>query len=150
MPVLLQWHVKDPGHSAKSADGRLHLNTHTSLTQRSRSGLLCRCPGMEFEPIRNELTRNFSGNIRPQSSQLAEPLWTDPGIKNGISVRELIFFFKKEKAQAGNEWSNILPKSPKARKKPPPHSLCFRPRRSVSSPVLRWSTAGAKVQVPIC
>ena len=23
-PVLLQWHVKDPGHSARSSDGRLH------------------------------------------------------------------------------------------------------------------------------
>ena len=29
----------DTGHSAKSARGRLHLNTHTPLTQRSRSGL---------------------------------------------------------------------------------------------------------------
>ena len=29
-PVLPQWHVKDPGHSAKSAGGRLHRNTHTS------------------------------------------------------------------------------------------------------------------------
>ena len=38
-PVLAQWHVKDPGHSAKSEGGRLHLNTHTLLTQRSRSGL---------------------------------------------------------------------------------------------------------------
>ena len=38
-PLLPQWSVKDPGHSAKSADGRLHLNTHTPLTQRSRSGL---------------------------------------------------------------------------------------------------------------
>ena len=38
----------------------------------------------------NELTRNLSGNTRPQSSQLAEPLWTNPGIKSGISVRELI------------------------------------------------------------
>ena len=38
-PVLPQWHVKDPGHSAKSVDGRLHLNTHTPLTQRSRCGL---------------------------------------------------------------------------------------------------------------
>ena len=26
-PVLLQWHVKDPGHSAKSTGGRLHLKT---------------------------------------------------------------------------------------------------------------------------
>ena len=37
--VLPQWHVKDPGHSAKSAGGRLHLNKHTPLTQRSRIGL---------------------------------------------------------------------------------------------------------------
>ena len=51
----------------------------------------------------NELTRNLSGNNRPQSSQLAEPLWTDPGIKSGIDVRELIFTKKKEKAQAGNK-----------------------------------------------
>ena len=37
--VLPQWHVKDPGHSAKSTGGRLHLNMHTPLTQRSWSGL---------------------------------------------------------------------------------------------------------------
>ena len=28
-PVLPQWHVKDPSHSAWSAGGRLQLNTHT-------------------------------------------------------------------------------------------------------------------------
>ena len=38
-PVLPQWHVKDPGHSAKSAGDRLHLNTQTPSTQRSRTGL---------------------------------------------------------------------------------------------------------------
>ena len=38
----------------------------------------------------NELTRNLSENIRSQSSQLAELVWTDPGIKSGISVHELI------------------------------------------------------------
>ena len=37
--LLPQWQVKDPDHSAKSASGRLLLNTHTPLTQRSRSGL---------------------------------------------------------------------------------------------------------------
>ena len=37
-PLLPQWHVKDPSHSAKSAGGKLHLNTHTPLTQRSWSG----------------------------------------------------------------------------------------------------------------
>ena len=38
-PRITQWHVKDPTHSAKSAAGRLHLNMHTPLTQRRRSGL---------------------------------------------------------------------------------------------------------------
>ena len=28
-PMLAQQHVKNPGHSAKSAGGRLQLNTHT-------------------------------------------------------------------------------------------------------------------------
>ena len=28
-PVLTQWHVKDPGHSAKSGGGGLQLNTHS-------------------------------------------------------------------------------------------------------------------------
>ena len=45
-------------------------------------------------------------------------LWTDPGIKSGISVGELISTSKKKKkAQAGNEWSNILPKSSRAEEK---------------------------------
>ena len=38
----------------------------------------------------NELTRNLSGNIRLQPSQLAEPLWADFGLKSEIDVRELI------------------------------------------------------------
>ena len=38
-PMLPQWHVKDPDHFAKSADGRFYLNTHTPLAHRSRSGL---------------------------------------------------------------------------------------------------------------
>ena len=37
----------------------------------------------------NELARKLSGNIRPQSAQLVEPLWTDPGLRSGISVHEL-------------------------------------------------------------
>ena len=39
VPVLPQWHVKDPGPSAKSIGGRLYLNTHAPLTQSSQSGL---------------------------------------------------------------------------------------------------------------
>ena len=54
----------------------------------------------------NELTRNSSGNARSQSSQLAEPLWTDPYLKSGITLRELISTSKKEeeKKSAGGEW----------------------------------------------
>ena len=35
------------------------------------------------------------GNTRAQSSQLTEPLWTDPGLKSGISVCVLISTLKK-------------------------------------------------------
>ena len=39
-----------------------------------------------------------------QSSQLAEPLWTDPGLKSGTSLRELISTLKKNKNKnAGGE-----------------------------------------------
>ena len=31
--TIPQWHMKDPGHSAKIVSGMLHLNTHTPLTQ---------------------------------------------------------------------------------------------------------------------
>ena len=54
------------------------------------------------------------GNTRPQSSQFAEPLWTEPDLRSGISVH----LKKKKKAQAGNELSNNLPKFSQARKKP--------------------------------
>ena len=69
----------------------------------------------------NGLTHNLSGNIRPQLSQLAEPLWTYSGTKSGISARELISTSKKKKkkAQAGNKWSNILLIALQVRKKPP-------------------------------
>ena len=71
-PVLPQGHVKDPSHFAKSAGDRLHLNAHTPLTQRSRSGLTM------------PLSRHSEGTYQKtssQSSQLAVPLWTDPAVK---------------------------------------------------------------------
>ena len=45
----------------------------------------------------NELPRNSLGNNRPQSSLLAEPLWTDPGLKSGTDRRERISSKKKRK-----------------------------------------------------
>ena len=57
----------------------------------------------------NELTRNWSGNTRPQSSQLAELLWTDPGQKSGINLRELISTLKR-KCAGGESIVKIIPK----------------------------------------
>ena len=45
----------------------------------------------------NELTCTLSGNTWTSWFQLAEPLWTDPGLKSGISVHELISTSKKKK-----------------------------------------------------
>ena len=67
-----------------------------------------------------ELTRNLWWNIQPQSSQLAEPLWTDPGIKSGISVHELISTSKakqKKRRWEVNGWT--FPHIILARRKPP-------------------------------
>ena len=58
-PVLLQWHIKDPGHSGQSAGGRLHLNLHTPLTQWSRSELtmpLCRHSVETYQELSSHAT----------------------------------------------------------------------------------------------
>ena len=91
----------------------IHEHVYTLVPTKSKWAD-CRWPSIVWEPIRDELTRNLTGNIRPQSSQYAEPLWTDPALKSGISVCELI-----SKAQAWNEWSNILPKYSQSRNEPP-------------------------------
>ena len=69
-----------------------------------------------------KLCVSSSGKTQPQLSQHAEPPWTDPGLKSGISVQDLISTLKKreregkKKVQAGNELSNNLLKSSKVRK----------------------------------
>ena len=125
--MLPQWHGKDPGHSAKSAGGKLHLNMHTPIAKQSRSGptmLLSRhSVGTYQETSSHEICQGTFG----QSSQLIEPLWTDPGIKSWISVHKLISTLKKQtKAQAGNEWLNILLKSSQVRKKPSPFAASIK------------------------
>ena len=55
----------------------------------------------------NELTCKSSGNARPQSAQLAEPLWTDHGFKSRILVHELISPYKK--SASGNRIHNLPP-----------------------------------------
>ena len=118
-PVLSQWHVKDPGHSDKCTRGMLQLNTHTPLTQRSWSGRTkprSRHSVGTYQEM--SLYATCQGTFS-QSSQHTEPLWTDPGLMSGISVREIISTSKKQ-TQAGNEWLNLLPKLSQGRKKLPP------------------------------
>ena len=87
-PVLPQWHVKGPRHSTKSAGGRLHAYTLDPPKSEwaDYAAVQADCRNL----LGNELTRNSSGNTRSQSSELAEPLWTDSDLKSGISLRELI------------------------------------------------------------
>ena len=69
------------------------------------------CPGIMCESIReNELTRNLSGNAQPQSSQLTEPLWTDPGQKSVIGVHKLVPTLKKKKNAGGGWFIKSYPK----------------------------------------
>ena len=68
-PVLLQWHVKDPGHSAKSAGDRLHLNMLTSLIQWSGSGLTApKSPHARKKPPHNECNAWFESKVGFDSS----------------------------------------------------------------------------------
>ena len=53
--------------------------------------------------------------IWPQSSQLVEPLWTDPGLKTRISVHELISKKKSTGMECMVEHSpEVLPSEEKA------------------------------------
>ena len=59
----------------------------------------------------NELTRNSSGSPRSQSSQIAEPVWTDPNpnLKNGIVARKVVSTFGEIKiAQTGNDSTSLI------------------------------------------
>ena len=107
-PVLPPWHVKDPSHSAKSAGGRLHLNTHIPLTQRSRSGLTMllsrQSVGIHHETSSHAAHR---GTLAwSQSSQLAELLRTDPGLNSGISLCELISTLQKKKKKKSTNYKS--------------------------------------------
>ena len=83
----------------------------------------------------------MSGDIWPQSSQIAEPLWIDHKEWNWCA-RANLHLKKKKKVQVGNEWSNILPESLQARKKPLPPPLYL--RFFQSHHVRLWFVTGVK------
>ena len=99
------------------------LNTRTAVTQRSRNELTLLWRYSVGTYQENELICNLLGSARPQSSQLAEPLWTDPGLKSGISVLELSPLKnnnkKTKQKNTGGDWFiiNLLPRSSDTRKR---------------------------------
>ena len=71
----------------------------------------------------NELMHNLSGNTQPQSSQLADPPWTDPGLKIISTLKKKKK--KKKKHRHGMNCQTFSPKSLHVRKKPPPQYTCI-------------------------
>ena len=100
--MLLQWNVKDPSHSAKSAGGRLHLNTHTPLNQQRQSGLTMPLSKHSVGTYQEMSSHTTCQGTLGQLPHLAEPLWTDPGLRSGISVHKLIYTLKKKKSAGGD------------------------------------------------
>ena len=121
-PVSLQWQVKDPDYSAKNADSRLHLNMHTPLTQWSRSELTMLLSWYREGTYQETSSHaNLSGNTWPKLSQLAEPLWADPGVNlpvELVSARWSPLKKRIKKTQPGNDWWNTLPEVSQVSKKP--------------------------------
>ena len=151
-PVLPQWQVKTPVILQKLwvAGYTKHAPPPTLDPSKSEWADYATVQEECGNLSGNEFTCNSSRNTRSQSSQLAEPLWTDPGLKSRISLRELISTLKrkeKKKAQAGNELSNILPKSSHTRKKPPPPVPCHQliPNTGESSTELC-----SDIHLPLC
>ena len=108
------------------------------MIQRSRSGLTMLSRHSVGSYQENELIRNSSGNTRQQSSQPAEPPWTDPGLKSGNGVYKHISTKKKrkKKAHAGTESCHPPRNSWRAREKPPNECMALSSPGS-ARPVLR-------------
>ena len=75
--MLTQWHVKDPGHSVKSADGRLRLNTHTPFTQQSWSGLTMPLSRHSVGTHQETSSHTACQGTLSHSRLLTKPLWTE-------------------------------------------------------------------------
>ena len=73
-----------------------------------------------LKPIRKTSSHaTCQESAHPQSSQVMEPLWTDPGLQSGFSVLKLTSTLKEKNFQIGNESSNLSSKVFHVRKKPP-------------------------------
>ena len=117
--------VTDPSHSAKSAGGRLHLNTHTPLIKQVGMSWPC-CPGIVWENITEE-NEQF---LRDHSATVISAHWAIVEVELvGASWSPL-----RTTRRADGEWIIESPPPPnplKRGKKNPPSSkwdncvLCF-------------------------
>ena len=67
--------VKDSSNSAKSAAGRLHLETHAPLTQQSQSGMTMLSKHFPLRKVSSHTTR--PGTLVHSRLGFFEPLWAD-------------------------------------------------------------------------
>ena len=82
-PLLLQWHVKDPSHSAKSAGGKLYLNTRTPL----------RLDPMKLEWADYAVVQAYCGNLSRNE------------LTHNMSGAQANLHLKKEEKRLGGEWT---------------------------------------------
>ena len=117
--------------------GYIWTRIHAPLAEQSRSRLtkLTRDSVGTFQG--NGFTRSSSGNAQPQSSRLAEPLWTNPGLKSGIGVRELISTKKKKKKKEKEEEKTAQARNDSSKNKQVKKTL-FQKRKSWW--VVLWGT----------
>ena len=108
--MLLQWHVKSPGSFCLKCRWQITFK-HTYTLDPSKlewagyAAVQAQCGNLS----QNELTCNSSRNTCSQLSQLTDPLWTDPGLKSGISLHELISTLKKKKCRRGMNCRTFSP-----------------------------------------
>ena len=108
--MLPQWHVKkNPGHSAKSAGGRLHLNMHTPLTQWSRSGLTMPLSRHSVGPVRKWAHMQFirENLVTVISAHWATVDWSWPKEWNKCAWPNL--HFKKKNRRWGTNCRTFFP-----------------------------------------
>ena len=114
-PLLWQWHVKDPNHSAKSAGGRLYMNTHVctlnSPSQSRLTMLVCRHSVWTYQEMSSHATHQ--GTLSHSCLSLLSHWGPDPSVKSGISMKNH-FFWKKRR------WGIIcwtFPQNPRSKEK---------------------------------
>ena len=151
-PVVPQWYVNDPSYSVKSAGGRLHLNTRTPLTQRSRIGLTMSLSRQSVGTYQGtSLYATRQGTLgHGRLSSLSHFMWTDPGTKEWNYCARANLHFKKKKLKRRRGMNDrTLPKSSQARKRPPPPPPLQPPpppplpHCTVGGPYRLWWTASA-------